>query len=341
MTERLKKALDLLSESESKTLLMQILIRLQSVQKNEYTEKQFADNLKDIYDGIIEKTCDNQKPIKTEKEIHIAFGDSAAGTVKHALYQVGSLNQRNVLTFPDVLSVGPVYQLDRSLEQRFSWLARRFNHFREEEMEDDQRRFKEACAAVRKLPDQLPVSIWTADNAFEQTGLRLVLYLLKDRDNPIHLMNLSNLNDPLSGVYYLYTGEVPPEEIRTVYKQYRQSPALMPEQRREMEHEWEKLSDRKDVLRIWQDEQILGVPEQYFDSLILKKAKQVCREEKNRSFLCARLIGEVIGQVYAEERQYIPDVFFEYRIRKLIEKGHFVVTGVPRGLRHCYIKPAH
>lgn len=48
----------------------------------------------------------------------------------------------------------------------------------------------------------------------------------------------------------------------------------------------------------------------------------------------ARLIGEVIGHL----DQYMGDAFFEYRLRKLIEKGVFEMEGNLKAMRYYSVR---
>jgi hypothetical protein len=138
-----------------------------------------------------------------------------------------------------------------------------------------------------------------------------------------------------------YSGEVTPEEALIIYETCKEKLPLTQEQRKTFEQEWADLSESEGTLRIWKHGRIISVPEDYFDPLIIRTATRLQHEEHDRKILCLRLVGELIGRLYAEEKQYIPDQFAEYRIRRLVGEGIFRVTDTPKGLWYCKISLAH
>ncbi|WP_416367260.1 DUF1835 domain-containing protein [Paenibacillus sanfengchensis] len=44
---------------------------------------------------------------------------------------------------------------------------------------------------LRKIPVNKTIVIWSGDNAHDQTGLRFALHLLREQENPIHVVNVS------------------------------------------------------------------------------------------------------------------------------------------------------
>jgi len=74
--------------------------------------------------------------------IHILFGQSASGTLKYVLKNLGQTKKEHVISFWEMFSVGP---------------------------------------------------IWTSENSNEQTGLRHVLYLLKDKTNKVKIINTTKV----------------------------------------------------------------------------------------------------------------------------------------------------
>lgn len=49
--------------------------------------------------------------------------------------------------------------------------------------------FANVRAQIDAIPEDIPINIWYGGNSHEQTGLRLALYLLKEKSNPIKMIN--------------------------------------------------------------------------------------------------------------------------------------------------------
>lgn len=152
--------------------------------------------------------------------VHIVSGESPAGTLR-----VGLGRKNLVIGFPEFFAVGPVSELhkEEGRKHRYQWLKDRI-HIPEEYMEEEYgQRVSQVLEQIRDIPEHLPIVIWTAENADEQTGLRYFLHLLKHVPNQIYLINttlayqeLFNTND-LTYIYS-HTGEVHPEKICLIYK---------------------------------------------------------------------------------------------------------------------------
>jgi len=112
-------------------------------------------------------------------------------------------------------------------------------------------------------------------------------------------------------------------------------------ERKRLEEEWLILKDAKETLRIWRNEKIKSVREDYYDQYMINMAKKLQlerereQEQEPEDFMkSARLIGEVLGHL----DQYVGDSFLEYRLRKLIEKGVFEVEGNLKAMRFYSVR---
>ncbi|CDO03857.1 Protein of unknown function [Oceanobacillus picturae] len=206
-------------------------------------------------------------------------------------------------------------------------------------IEEYKSKFSNTLDEIAAIPDDLPLIIWTAENADEQTGLRYLLYLLKEKKNDVYLLNTTLAFQELydtTEFQYLYprTGEVQPEKLNTIYHMKLPKPLTI-EDRIQFEKEWIILSETEDVLRIWESREIKGVSEDYFDELILTTARKLHAEQKEKDFIkAARLIGEVFGHI----DNNVGDPFLEYRVRTLIYGGFFEIKGIPKAMRFYSIK---
>ncbi|MED4452348.1 hypothetical protein [Metabacillus fastidiosus] len=94
MINELKKLLENSSEDEVKSLLFQMLLRINMMEETDFPEEQFTKDLKKIYKDFLnykfkQITNGNEKDYKV---VHIVFGDSSSGSLKmkaHPLILLG------------------------------------------------------------------------------------------------------------------------------------------------------------------------------------------------------------------------------------------------------------
>ncbi|PEL14464.1 DUF1835 domain-containing protein [Bacillus sp. AFS017336] len=344
MIEELKRIIKNSHDEEMKSLLFQILLRINMFEETDnYSNKQFVADLKKTYDEFLKykRNQTNEQNNKSYKVVHILFGDSASGCLKIALKEMELQDEEKVISFSDLFSIGPVWQLHDhvGLNLRYEWIK---DHliFDDDYLDEYQDKFNHTTKMINEIPKNTKIMIWVGENSHEQTALRYVLYLLKDKNFDIFLMNTTKqykkqFNTPDAEYYLLHTGEIVPEKLRLMYEKNRNVSPVSIEKRKKMEEEWLKLSSTQEVLRVWENKEIKSVDEDYYDDFIINKAKKLHKGQKNIEFMkSARLIGEVIG--YLE--QYIGDGYIEYRVRHLIMNGIFEIEGVPKGMRYYSVR---
>lgn len=272
--------------------------------------------------------------------IHILFGASVSGSLKFILREMGLDKKEKVISFWDMFSIGPVWQLheESGKETRFEWMKKIIAD-EYDEFPDYKQRFEKAINEINLIPEGVHITIWASDNAHELTGLRFIVYLLKEKNIDIALINTTEEYEELfqvKKVKYtpLHTGEIPPEKLQIIYEQGH-GKFFTDHDRVDLEKEWLTLSDNEETLRIWRNGRIQSVPEDYYDEFIIKKAKKLLGKQKTNEFMkSARLIGEVLGHL----DQYVGDAFLEYRLKKLIEAGIFEVEGSLEAMRFYSVR---
>ncbi|MGG4012495.1 DUF1835 domain-containing protein [Bacillus smithii] len=338
--EKLKKVIKGLSEGEAKSLLFHILLRVNLLKETEYSEEGFVNDVSKIYRTISDLTNEQSESNQegTFKMVHILFGDSPAGSLKVVLKDLGVHKEENVISFEDIFSIGPIRHLheESGKKTRFDWIKNHFNHTYGEFFEYKQK-FQRTIHQIKSIPEGKSIAIWVAENSHEQTGLRYVLHLLKEKNNAIKVINTTktyaeHFNRLDTEYVVLHTGEIPPEKLQVIYGQSKQKAPLSQLERERFEQEWLSLAENDEALRIWQKGRILSVPEDYYDQYMINSAKKLHSKQKANDFMkSARLIGEVLGHL----EQYVGDEFLEYRLRRLIEKGVFEMEGSLKAMR-CY-----
>lgn len=111
--------------------------------------------------------------------IHILFGATASGSLKHTLRKMGLDKKDTVISFWDIFSVGPIYKLNEEIgvKSRLKWMEKCMSD-EFDEIPDYLKEFKRSLDQINSVADEEHVTIWTSDNAHEQVGLRFAVYLL-------------------------------------------------------------------------------------------------------------------------------------------------------------------
>lgn len=341
MLNELKRITKSLDEETAKSLLFQILLRIEMLKETEYPDKEFTKDMKKIYDDFLSFTK-REKVIQEDCEVvHIVFDDSSSGSLRVMQNEMGRLEMEKILSFGEIFSIGPVWNLaeEQGLDNRFKWLK---NHiiYENGEIESAIIRFKELMLQINSIPAHVPIIIWTGDNSHEQTGLRFVLHLLKEKDNEVHEINSAVsyaelYKRPEIDYHPLHTGELAPEKLRSIYEKHAMANPLSHELRKRYEAEWEELSTTQKVLRIWKDGKIQSVEEDFYDDYIIDTCRKLHKKLRHKDFIkSARVIGSVIGHI----EQYHGDAYFEYRVRHLIMNGTLEIEGVPKAMRFYSVK---
>jgi hypothetical protein len=260
--------------------------------------------------------------------IHILFDPSPGGGLKVALKELGLDKNDRVITFWDMFSVGPIWKLHEmdGKGNRLDWMKRLIN---DSDILEFQLTNQQAIDQIESIPTGEHATIWVADNSHEQTGLLYTIFLLKNKDVDITIINTSKLHNDLfkqKDILYdiLHTGEVSPEKLQIIYQHSKQQPPLTQHEREDFEKEWLSLSTNKETLRIWRNSRIHSVPEDYYDEYMINRANKLHGKTKTKDWMkAARLIGDTMGHL----DQYVGDSFLEYRLKKLIDVGTFEWEG--------------
>ncbi len=340
--EELKKFVQDTSEEEAKSLLYFFFFRIKMLEDNEYPEEKFTNDLKKMYTDFLQYKIKQKKNEISEygKKIHIVFGDSPAGSLKITLKELNLNEEEQVVSFSDTFSIGPISSLNEEagIIDRSNWMVNHLNY--EEDIDIYETFYKNEILKLKDIPSNIPIVIWTGDNAHEQTGLRFVLYLLKDKRNDIQIINATscfktqipqskNTESPIC------TGAIGYDNLKIIYTKNKTAAPITQEERKKLETEWEKLSQSKEVLRIWNNGHIQSVAEDYYDDYIMETVKKLHNKRGNNDFIkSARVIGDVIGHL----NQDIGDMYLEYRLRQLIIDGALAIQGVPRAMRYYSVK---
>lgn len=343
MIYELKELVGNADGDEAKSLLFQMLLRISMVKEAKVSEKQFAEDMKRVYEDFLhyKSMQAREEASKDHQAVHIIFGDSPAGSLKMVLQEMGLQDREQVVSFSDMFSIGPIWRLHEEigLAGRYEWLKDHIN-WEEEYLDKYQGQFSKRISTISAIRHDIPIIIWAGDNAHEQTALRFVLYLLREKANDVAVINATAhykqlFRIPDRDCYPLHTGEITPEKLAMIYQKNRAAQPLSQEERKKYEEEWEELAAAQEVLRIWGEEGIHNVDAAYYDDYIIHTARDLHNSSDDAGFMkSARLIGQVIGCL----NQYICDDYVEYRVRHLVMNGVFDIKGIPKAMRFYSVK---
>lgn len=339
---QLKRAITKLNDTETKSLLFQLFLQ---AEMNEPT--QFVKDLNKMKHSLMALS-----PVPHTQTVHIVFGDSTAGSLRVAFHDTAYKETEEVLVLPDNFSVGPVKNLHtkEGIQARFQWLKDRFQDAINER-DAYMHGMMEAIENIKTIPPYQDIVVWTGNNAHEQTGLRLVLALLKDKWNTIFILNT------FSAFHELYTYPVLAEEdypqissqlcsdeLLLIYEQYDMRPVQIAKRETLCQEGWNMLleasssmlSDEPYLIRTWEDNELWhNTNIDGDDDFIIACAKRMHAEEETLDFIkAARVIGEVCGHM----EQYRGIEWMEYRLRCLIERGVFEYEGDLKAMRLYQVK---
>ncbi|WP_243734996.1 DUF1835 domain-containing protein [Paenibacillus turpanensis] len=341
----MKMAVDQLEVEETRQYLRYVLLKIGRLKKQEEPLEAVGDTLIELYDSLM-STREKRTvwdPVPDCTHVHIVVGDSFSGGMKQALKKLGWADQHKLIPLRENYAIGPLTGLN-SLEGRKA----RADWFRDniseafESYTDFEEDFQELLAKVENIPEQAQVVLWASGNACEQTGMRHAIQLLRRKRNPICVYDAAYLSSKMDSdkrqdveIDSLHSGELSPDKLTKALQRMDGSGNLSESNIQRLEEEWQDISRQEGVLRIWQDQKLVEVKANYFDSYLLEKLDKLRPPAAAQEFLAApRLIGEAIG--YCD--QYVGDTYFEYRLRELIYDGILEIKGVPAAMRFYRVR---
>jgi hypothetical protein len=280
-------------------------------------------------------TNDKEKKDERPCAVHLVTSEFLAGSLRFGLG-----NPKTVIGFPDFFSIGPLWKLDEKIGQTFrtEWLNENIN-LEQNEFEYENK-FTNTLREIEDIPNQAPIYIWYGNNADEQTGLLFLLNLLCNKPNKVFLINSTELYKryitPKENNHQIFhTGQIEPNDLKLIFAKNSKNQPVSDVERIHFQKEWKTLSQTKEVLRLWSNNEIKGVPENHYDSLIINTIEKMHNKQKNKDFIKT---GRVIGEILGEMNGLIVDFFLEYRIRHLIYSGILELKGIPKSMRHYSVK---
>lgn len=267
--------------------------------------------------------------------IHVVFGDSATGSLKHAFRG----QNLKIIGFPIDFSIGPITNIHENsgIKSYFTWLEYTFQTVWGN-FGNNQTVYKQSLQKLLDIKDGEQVTIWTCENATEQIGLRIICSLLKEKQVELNvvntykaMLNYAKHRDVRSEIRY--TGEFSAEQLASFYKL--SICHISEDMKRSLGQDAEKLLQSTSIVRSWKQGEIIHELEARDDSFIMECVRRLHNENQNIDFLNAtRVIGEVIGL----SEHVLSDAWIECRVRSLILSGQLAYKGNLQSMRMYKIK---
>jgi len=339
----IRKAIDELSSEDVRSALRLVMFQIDSAIENKQLEEDIFQNLKGLYDELL-LAQNNEKTGALNADttkIHIIFGDSAAGSLRYAIKQMGLADTNKVVSFNDRYSIGPIWHLheEEGRKQRYEWLRDHINNGYDS-LDVDLEEEVYPKSLIAQMPAEASIVLWIGNNAHDYAGLRYTIYLLRNCLNKVFVFNAEDacsrrFNSPDRFIDYIHLGEVPTEKLQAVFGESEENGPLTRETRDQLEREWLTLAEQQEVLRVWNDNKLVGVDEHYFDTYLFETVEQLLSDKPKGEFIkAARVVGQALG--YCE--QYVGDQYFEFRLRELIYAGKLEIKGIPKAMRFYSVR---
>jgi hypothetical protein len=348
------RILNRMNEHELRSLLRVLYMKSELVVKRQAEQGErvdFAQTMQSLFRDLDTPLdlgrLEQQALAEVEKpnEIHITFGDSPLGSLKMGMSTLPDQEKRSFFSIDDNYAVGPLGDLTRraDLQRRHLWLTERMClNDREAYAMHELESLFELNATIQSFDSKTSIIIWYANNAREKTGLLYAMYLLRNTESPIYLIETSGLYKQLfdrPDVQYdvLHTGEILPEKLLAMWHVCSEQEPLSKGERRQLEQDWLELSVQPGLLRMMENGVIRSLTEDALDEYIMQKVRELTPNwEPGKYIRAARIVGEVIGT----SSQHISDAFVEYRLRQLVLQGQLEMDGKPLAMRYYSIRLA-
>ncbi|AZK47923.1 DUF1835 domain-containing protein [Paenibacillus lentus] len=336
------KQLDHIGADEAKAFLRFILAEIKLLKEQKESHETAVANLIEYYDDLMrfQEKRTFWDPVPNCTHVHIAFGDSFSGSIRQALKALGWADTHKMITFGENYAIGPLRDLDalEGRKARSDWFRDNITdaYIDYTEFEEE---YNELLNKLEHIPKQAKVIVWTGNSVIEQVGMRHALYLLRGSSNTIAVYDTCEICKELyrhkeTTIVYMYSKEIPSDRLQEVFLRVDDCSNPSTDINR-LAEEWKAITEQGEVLRIWREDAVIGVPDDYYDQYLLEKLDKISPPVEGNGFIkAARVIGEALG--YCD--QYIGDSYFEYRLRELIYKGVLEIKGVPAAMRYYSVR---
>jgi len=258
-----------------------------------------------------------------DKVVHVCFGANDADNVKQAVEGLGTYR---FLVLADNLSCGPLANLDTPAgrQARFSF------HLKTRCTDDDPRwlehfmGYQDRMGLVDLSPGPGPdesVLVWIGAMAEEQLLLRAVCELWPDAD--FFLADVRRIAHRYP-VYKNFVPCFPPQVLRELVAM---AEPLAKNRSEDLARQWHAITEQNYLLRGYEDDTIVGLPEDVFDADLLR----ACTAE-------FQIQGLVAGKVQFEGKHVQGDLYLFERLQRMADRGLVEIQVCPGDTRRSLVR---
>lgn len=262
-------------------------------------------------------------------EIHLVFGLSAGGGLSIAF------PEGKVIALEDNLAIGPLSDIPsfEGLKRREEWLGGILDT---EVYLRFSLQWENVLRSLETTPSDLPIYIWAGEHVGEQIAKQLFVKLLAGKENQIFVIDSTMIYRKLFDTadiqtLSIYTAEMSIDQLKEIkssglYKE------LTTTKRKQMEENWDVLSQTQSYVRLFENGLIQEFDETALDSFIVEVVKE---QSMDGSFVKA---ARIIGEVYGRKGYQLGDSFIESRLLRLIMTGVLEMQGFPKEMRRYSVR---
>ncbi|MGH4123202.1 MAG: DUF3658 domain-containing protein [Clostridium sp.] len=246
--------------------------------------------------------------------VNICFSEGAGGKFRVAIRMSELDAQQKVIVLSDDLSHGPI-KVGLNIAERINWgsIVDEGEYFASYGAEDLKENYNIFYNEISKIDDKDTLYLWYGSSQ-EFCGMLYALELLKDRNLNIYLINATDTVVKDKDNVYLArdTGDIVPQYIEK-YTSVKQK--LNSNKYKQLLDTWELLKNDNCILRVFKNEQIKSVDENYFDIDVLKYTPKEFRNS-----------AEIVRSIMENSDVEISFDYILWRVRKLVKLGKIDYT---------------
>lgn len=252
---------------------------------------------------------------------HVVPGDSAAGSLRQALYRTGRDDE--LLVFRDDLSCGPIASDD--LAARVAW----WRQYMEQEADAYFQEFWQRLDVVEGK-----IVIWFGRHSARELAFRLA-WAWHMRERPYYTIDVTGLRisfrreDGAAGTISSAPAValIPADGLTTLFGSETRVSA---QENAKSQQDWKRLRDENAPFRIVTPTGLASAPLDYFDRLLLEQTSPEWRK-------ITYIIGNALG-LSSEPYFQVGDMMLQARLVALIDQGSLIAEGDPWDMRACRVR---
>lgn len=324
-----------MNDNLRRNLLIRMVERAELGLQENGNEK-LAEELLSIIDDV---QREEQERLDRKINVHVVFSSSGAGSIKVALSECEKRMESRVIQLDDFYSYGPILQLhlEQGRLKRERWMMERFNDQMYRSLMDRENRVDHFLNKLSSIPENCRIYLWVGDNAHDQVSVRLTMYALRGNNNDIHILNVTQMYKEAAQRFEpalepKYVGHVPMEALKEMMNEFESAQPIDEKTKETLIKDWEQLSITTDTLRMWKNEEIVGLEEDAYDAEILHTVRSLQQSEDKELVKNGYVRAGAVATELFERKIFESDRYIEYRLWHLISSGQLDFKGIPYAL---------